>query len=332
MKKLLIIPTILILFFLGCESLPSPESNTAKETVNEQTPQQNTAIAQQEIPQQQNLETIEETVVPQENLDFISHMGTTNIKIISQPSTTTKNRAFNAPYVISVTENGQPVSDMSVTILYPSSRNNDEIIYAVEELKTDDKGNISFTPQKPTFAVDDMVTFYPTPINDDEDVVEAAKNVSATSSWRVRTDYISRQGMIYVFDHDTKGRAGNNSFAMLQALRNLGFNIGNGPISDSSYLTRPVNDLYKATKSMAGDAFGMLVSGSVKYAEPIKSVDGGYECLLVADITCINMANGTILYQTDRTKSAIAKTEFEALTKCREALAAEVAQAVLYGM
>lgn len=273
-----------------------------------------------------------ENIVPQENIDFIAEMQAIEIKVVSRPHETTKNKNFNAPYVVAVSKNGNPVADFPVTAMFPSSRNNDEIFYSYAELKTDKDGKISFMPQEPACSADDTVTFYPTPINDDFHVVQVAKNAAVTSEWKVKTDYISQQGMIYVFDHDTRGRPSSNSFETLRALRNLGFNIGNSPIGDASYLSRTVADLYKATKSMTGNVFGMLVSGSVKYDEPTKQVDGQYECSLVADITCINMKDGSIIYETEQKKSVRGRTEQDALTKCRDALASDIANSILYKM
>lgn len=313
--------TIASLVFLSCESVPYEEStannfaaNSVTDTIQEEA---EVAIA--------SIKTI-----PPENTDFIARMQNVSMKIVSQPSATTKNKAFNAPYVVSVIKDGNPAPNFSVTAIYPQSRDNDEISFAREILTTDKDGNISFNPSAPTFAADSEITFYPTPINSDEDVVVSAINSGVSAKWKVRTNHTARQSMIYMFDYDAKGRAASNSFAMLQSLRNSGFAIGNGPISDASYLERPVEDLYKATKNMVGNSFDLLISGSIKYASPISKVTDGYSCTLVTDVTCISMADGSVIYKTQKEHTEIARNEYEALSQCRTALASKVTNILLY--
>lgn len=308
--------TIVSLVFLSCESVPYDES---------------TANSFAENPAKNITQTDMSNVSP-ENIEFITRIQNVSMKIVSQPSTTVKNKAFNAPYVVSVVKDGNPAPNFSVTAIYPQSRNNDEINFAREILTTDKNGNVSFNPSAPTCAADSEVTFYPTPINSDEDVVVSAINSGVSAKWKVRTNHTAKQSMIYMFDYDTKGRAAGNSFAMLQSLRNSGFAIGNGPISDASYLDRPVEDLYKATKNMVGNSFDLLISGSVKYASPISKVSDGYSCTLVTDVTCISMADGSVIYKTQKEHTEIAKSENEALSKCRTALAAKMTNILLYAL
>lgn len=306
---------------LSCESVPYDGSavNTLSENSAKNTVQKKSEV---------DIANISST--SPENAAFIAMLQATSMKIVSQPSTTVKNKAFNAPYVVSVVKDGNPAANFSVTAIYPQSRNNDDISFAQKILTTDKDGKVSFNPPTPTFAGDSEITFYPTPINSDENLVVAAIDSGVSAKWKVRTNHTAKQSMIYMFDYDTKGRAAGNSFAMLQSLRNSGFAIGNGPISDSSYLDRPVEDLYKATKNMVGNSFDLLISGSVKYVSPISKVDDGYSCTLVTDVTCISMADGSVIYKTQKEHTEIAKSENEALSKCRTASALEMANILLY--
>ena len=76
-----------------------------------------------------------------------------------------------------------------------------------------------------------------------------------------------------------------------------------------------------------------MVSGSIKFAEPSQRQDNGtYACTLAADIVCIDMRNGEVLYKTRQTASETGTSQYLAAEACRKKIASQTVRAILYGM
>lgn len=320
MKKLffLIVVSYSVLSYVSCVSTSVEDSSQIK-VENEKTGENKSA--RNKLDEKKSAEK-----------EFIDYISGIQIKVVSSPATTTKNKSFAAPFVVAVTKEDKPLADFSVDVSFPVARINDEISFEVKTMTTDSEGRISFIPETPNFSCDNYVYFYPTPLTSDDNVVAAAKNISASAAWKVRTNLTSPQSMIYVFDYGASGRPGNNSFTMLRALRNLGFNMGNAPINDSSYLSRSTEDLYKTTRNIVGNSFSFMVSGTVKYSEPVQQVEDGYKCSLIAKIQCIDMSNGNVIYETEREHTEVRRNEQTAINDCREALSQKIATSIYYAL
>lgn len=318
MKKLffLIAVSACVLAYVSCVSTSVESSTQAENEKNAENKSDGNKLGEKKSPEK----------------EFIDYISDIQIKVVSSPSTTTKNKSFNAPFVVAVTKEDKPLADFSVDVSFPVSRANDEISFEVRTMTTDSEGRISFVPDTPNFSCDSNAYFYPTPLTSDDNVVSAAKNINASAAWKVRTNLTSPQSMIYVFDYGASGRPGNNSFTMLRALRNLGFNMGNAPINDSSYLSRSTADLYKTTRNIVGNNFSFMVSGTVKYSAPVQQVEDGYKCSLIAKIQCIDMSNGNVIYETEREHTEVRRNEQTAINDCREALSQKVATAIYYAL
>jgi len=206
-------------------------------------------------------------------------------------------------------------------------------MYASSTAVTSDDGMISFFPEKPESAFDSSVTFYPTPVSSDPAVMQAAQSAGVTAPYKVLSGYVHKPGIVYVFDFDESGKAGTNSQYLLRELINSGVRVGNAPIPTSSYLSKPVASLYTATYKIVGTTYAFMVSGAVKYVRPVeKNEDGKYVCSLTADIQCIDMKDGSVVYTTRQSQTAEADSKFKAVDICRQQLAAKTAHAVMYGM
>jgi hypothetical protein len=320
--------TVVFLFSTSCTTTSGTLSKSKnKKSVNSEKTIENT-VNNEEPPLKQK-----SSAAPSQSASFISKITDIDMKLISAPKEAVKKKAFPSPYVVTVTTtDGQPVADFPVTVSWPSSRMNDTIIYTNEPLKTDKNGTLSFQPAAATYSFNDKVTFYPTPINSDATVIQAAYNAGVSAPWKVRTDYVGKTGLLYVFDFDKNGKVLTNSMNLLKFLRNEGLNIGNSPISSPLYLSKQVSVLYKDTKAIVGNSFAVMISGTIKFTAPVSESDGMYTCTLISDIICTNMADGLPLYTTQQTCSATAKSEYQSVKECQIKIAEQTAHAILYGM
>ena len=265
---------------------------------------------------------------------FKEYLNEIDIKVVSKPKKVVYSKtSFKEPYIVQVTDSKGPVADMDITVSWPTARNDDAITYSTTQLKTDANGRISFKPEASQIAVKDTISFYPTPVSSSSSVAQAAYAAGVQSDYVVKSSYTTYPGgIIFVYDFNENGRPVQNNFAMLQNLRNQGINAGNAPISDASYLSKPVSTIYNDCKAMVGNEAKFLVFGSFKYAVPPEETDSGVTCTLVAELTCLDMSNGETLYKTSLEESVTDKSKWDAEKKCRESLAKKAANAIIYGM
>lgn len=265
--------------------------------------------------------------------NFKTVLENIELKVTSKPKTTSVGRAFNTSYVVNVTDANGPLSGFDLTVNWPVGKSNGTITYSSAQLKTDANGNATFTPAAPKFAVKDQVTFYPTPVSSSPNVVQAAYERSVTAPYAVKSSYIAYPGgVLFTYDFNESGWPTTNNFTLLQTLRNSGVNVGNSPVSDPAYFDKPVSELYKATYDITGAAYKFMVVGTFKYAEPASENENGVSVTLTADLTCVDMKNGNVLYKTIFSETTTDKTKWNAEQKCRKALAEKAADEIIYGM
>ena len=269
----------------------------------------------------------------QQETEFKELLKKIDIKVVSSPKTTMVDKAFSVPYIINVSDENGGIADLDITVTWPVGRSNNTLTYSSTQIKTDVSGNAIFSAAVPKFAVKDVVTFYPSPVSSSSNIVKAAYEAAVTAQYAVKSNYINYPGgVLYVYDFNEKGKAGSNNFTMLQTLRNSGVNVGNSPISDTSYFEKPVYDLYKATYDIVGKAYKFMVIGSFKYAEPSRETEEGTTVKVTEDITCVDMNNGNVIYKTIFSESVTDKNKWNAEQKCRKILAEKAADAIVYGM
>jgi hypothetical protein len=266
--------------------------------------------------------------------EFKNKISGIDFSVASAPKRTTKNVAFASPYTIHVKDSsGCGIPDFPVTVSWPISRTDDSIVYETKIQSTNKDGSLVFTPEVPKYSFDDKITFYPAPVSSEPSILQAAYAAGISAPYKVRTNYAKKPGVIYVFDFNESGKAGTNSQYLLREFINSGVRIGNSPIATSNYLSKPIESLYKATYNIVGNAYAFMICGSIKYVKPVETNDDGkYVCQLEADISCINMKDGSVIYSTHQTESVAADSKYKAVDTCRNSLAAKTAHAVLFGM
>lgn len=337
-KKKMIKTKITGLLFIGATLSILASCATTKAVENADVDTE--AIIEEEIPAAEKIKKEPKQISVQntsnqKEIAFKELVDSLELKVVSSPKTVYSNKNFDSPYVVSVTGKDGPEKNLDITVSYPSARTNDSITYNNIQLKTDSDGKITFKPEKTGFAVKGEVTFYPTPISSNSNIVQASFNAAVKAPFVVKSSYVTYPyGILYVYDFNEKGRPTTNNFTLLQTLRNAGVSVGNSPISDTSYFNKSVSELYTANHNIVGNMYNFLVIGSFKYAEPaVEDAEKSTATVkLVADITCVDMKNGNIIYKTAIEESATDKTKWNAEQKCRKLLAEKTADAIIYGM
>ena len=269
------------------------------------------------------------TKTNQQETEFIKKLSDIDIKLLSSPKPIFQTQNFKTPYTVLVEDSNGPVSDFDITVSFPSSKTKDSVIYETVQLKTDSEGKISFKPKTPEFALKDKVTFYPSPVNSTQAMVNASYDLAVTAPYLVKSSNLWYQGILYVYDFNENGKPTSNSTQLLTTLRNSGVNVGNAPIS--SY-DKPMSQLYKDCFAIVGNSCRFLVAGSIKFAEPVKETENGFTCTLNADISCFNMKNGEELCAFQITETVSNLNRYKAISECKNLLAEKIAEEIMYGM
>ena len=272
------------------------------------------------------------TKTNQQETEFVNKLSDIDIKLISSPKPTVQTQNFKTPYTVLVEDSNGPVSDFDITVSFPSSKTKDSVIYETVQLKTDSDGKISFKPKTPDFALKDKVTFYPSPVNSTQAMVNASYDLAVTAPYLVKSLNIWYQGILYVYDFSESGKPTTNSTQLLTALRNSGVNVGNAPISSTSYYDKPMSQLYKDCFAIVGTSCKFLVAGSIKFAEPVKETENGFTCTLNADISCFNMKNGEELCTFQVTQTVSNSNRNKAISECKNLLAEKTAEEKITAM
>lgn len=304
----------------ACASKPVAESSTSD--INYKT--ENDDLPKSEIISEDKEPTPEEI--------FIFGLNDVAIKFTSTPKIANINRDFSSAYTFTVTKDGTPVSDYPVTISYPSAKN-ETISYSTINVVTAEDGSYSFTPDKPVFAASTKLTVYPTPIDDSENLLNAALEHKAQADWKVKSDVINKGAVLFIWDFNEKNRPINNSYDVLSEFRTRGMTmVGNAPINETSYIGKPLNTLYKENYEIIEDAYGYLICGTIKFTKPVEACDDGYLCSLIAEIQAVNMKNGKKVFESTFTHEATGANWNKCVTKCKEELAEEIVDALVYGL
>lgn len=316
--KLLIVSSIAFLLLCSCAS--TPESENGSKTENHKSHSEKTSTIVQESPEDK----------------FIKSLEGISITNTETPKEVEKGKNFAKPFTFQVTSSdGTPVSDFAVTISYPASKSDNKINFATTDLRTDENGNVSFTPDKTSFAVKTKLTAYPTPDSDSETLLERVKKFSASADWAVKSDIKSKGAALFVWDFNEKGRPENNSYNIQAEFRSRGItNVGNGPVNESSYIGN-TKALYKDTyEIIQTSVYGYLIYGTIKYEEPVTAnEDGnGYYCVLKAEIGILNMKDGSQVYSSEISHKAEGKNWTECVSKAKDKLSELVVDDIMYGL
>ncbi len=255
---------------------------------------------------------------------------------VSSPKETVKNKAFASPFVVSVTDGeDKALSGFEVTVMYPVSKEGDKVTFEKQSLVSDSEGKVSFTSPVPVQSFNSSVIFAPAFDEKDELIYELSMLHSVALPYMVKTNLVWN-GSICLVDFDQKGKpltsSSQSSSNLLKQLMMLGFSgIGNADFT-SQVLNGDSNTVYKAAKNLMGNSSSFLIYGTVKYDSPVQKSENLYKCDLTAEITCISMKSGSILYTTEQKVSVTDKSDWSAVNSAKTEIAKQIALSVKYGM
>lgn len=274
--------------------------------------------------------------------EYAARFSDLMITVTGSPKEVMAGKEFATPYTVKAAKaDGSPYAALALTVTYPATRTADasSIVYATATVTTAEDGTASFMPPATTrsFAAD--VCFSPAveeehATNEQIQTLVAGKTV--TAPYTVRTRYMRSGGNIAIVDYSASGKPitvnSDSSSKLLAELMKKGFSgIGNADFT-TQVVSGDKDAVYTAAKRLLGNVSSYIIYGTVKYAKAIEKTEQGYCCTLDADISCLNMKDGTLLYHTTFTEQATAASESAALTNTRIAVAKKLSQEIYYGM
>ena len=308
---------------------------------------------------QDNLNDISEPVIEIKNLKEIEYAESlTNIfiKSISSPKEIIKGRKFKEPFKFSVskiqniesqtestdenstTTTETPIANFKVNVKYPSSKDKSELQFSTIELTSDENGIISFNPENTDFTCATSIQVFPAIPQDvnasDEVVINAIQQKKITKDIKIKSDIINKGAVLFVWEYNEKGRPTGNSYNILSELRKRGITLtGNAPVSDVSYIEKPLSELYQANFEIIGSTmYGYLLSGTLKFEQPVTKVEDGYTCTLVFQLDGIDMKTGDVIFSTTQSHSAQGSNWNNCVSKCKNELTVKIVDELIYGL
>ena len=308
---------------------------------------------------QDNLNDISEPVIEIKNLKEIEYAESlTNIfiKSISSPKEIIKGRKFKEPFKFSVskiqniesktestdenstTTTETPIANFKVNVKYPSSKEKTELQFSTIELTSDENGMISFNPENTNFTCASSIQVFPAIPQDvnasDEVVINAIQQKKITKDIKIKSDIINKGAVLFVWEYNEKGRPTGNSYNILSELRKRGITLtGNAPVSDVSYIEKPLSELYQANFEIIGSTmYGYLLSGTLKFEQPVTKIEDGYTCTLVFQLDGIDMKTGDVIFSTTQSHSAQGSNWNNCVSKCKNELTVKIVDELIYGL
>ena len=308
---------------------------------------------------QDNLNDISEPVIEIKNLKEIEYAESlTNIfiKSISSPKEIIKGRKLKEPFKFSVskiqniesktestdknstTTTETPIANFKVNVKYPSSKDKSELQFSTIELTSDENGIISFNPENTNFTCASSIQVFPAIPQDvnasDEVVINAIQQKKITKDIKIKSDIINKGAVLFVWEYNEKGRPTGNSYNILSELRKRGITLtGNAPVSDVSYIEKPLSELYQANFEIIGSTmYGYLLSGTLKFEQPVTKVEDGYTCTLVFQLDGIDMKTGDVIFSTTQSHSAQGSNWNNCVSKCKNELTVKIVDELIYGL
>ncbi|GEM_PF-1339880 len=262
-----------------------------------------------------------------------------SITVTSSPKAVTQGRKFASPYRFQVLKADKtPAANFELTVYSPSARNNDEIEYTSSVITTNEAGTTEFLPEQPSRTFNTVIKVCPAGKFENVRIAELAKSLMVTAPFKVSTNLKSAGGTIAVVDFNASGKpiTGNlpASSELLKHLMRSGFTrIGNAPVDiTNAVITGDEDRIYSNAKRTVGSYSKFLIFGTVKFDSAPEHNENGYTCTVTGTVKSMNLADGSVTYQTSKTVTITDKNEWAALSAARTELAAYFTEALVYGM
>lgn len=272
-------------------------------------------------------QSIPTPVILNENeTEFVESMKNYKISLIQSPKNTDFNKPFQKSYIVQVKDKeGKIQPNFKISVSYPSSKKNNEIIYKTENITTDSEGKISFLPENTNFTVSDYIYFYPAPNSNKQLLVDKLKENGLKTDFIIRSAIITKGAILAVWEYNEKDKPANNFYTLISELQASGTpKAGNAPYSDSTTIGLPAQEIYQKNYDIIGTDFGYLIIGTVKFEKPYEKINDIYNVYIIAEFKVIDMANGKELYQTVIQKTSQDAKYNNAVSACKKAVARQL--------
>ena len=322
-----IILTFATILAFSCASTPKAAESNSSDTVAAKSEQTEQIIVEK---------------LPSESELYAQKTGNTVLTIISTPKETSKGKIFTSPYIIKAeTKEGTPLESFEISVSYPSSRKNGEILFSETMITTTSEGKAEFLPPNPEFAFNSEITFYPkaeikenTEESEKSKIKELEKSASVKAPFKVQTNQNSAGGVIAVvdFNQNEKPILSNpvSCQNILMTLMKLGFiKIGNAPQDVMNAVIQ--NDLQKIHARAKPIAPSFIIFGTVKI-DSLEKTANGITYTLTGSVKSMDSKTGEIIFVTTKTVSVTDKNDWNAQANARKQLADEIAGELKYGI
>lgn len=266
------------------------------------------------------------------------------IKTIQSPAVGTKDIAFNKAYIFQIFDiENNPLPDYPLILRYPIAKNNDEVYFSKIKLLSDEKGFLSFMPEKPSFSCNSFIYLYPD-IDEEVDneslaiIENIIENESFKVAYQVKTNLMRAGGSLCLADYDKAGKVittnGYSTSALLGAFIRNGF-TGVGNLEFYKEIDNGNRDLLlQKVKKLTGSVSTYFVYGSIKYAkEPFMNENKQYEVNLDCEIYCVLLKTNEEIYHTKIQVTGLGNTEAAALNDARNnKMNTKLIEKIIYGM
>ena len=245
-----------------------------------------------------------------------------------QPPAVKNGTAFDSDFSVFVgNEAGMPVGKVNITVKYPSNNLNGTVVFACEDIVSNEEGTAAFTSPQPEFSCSSEILFYITPEKTDEAVLKYAEENALRMPYRVYTDKTHKVISVSMSDYTPSGKpVTDNSYsssALLKALYKKGFRrVGNSDFIDEID-SGDTKLLYKSSSALFSGAVDYLIFGTVKYETPVQqNSEGLYTVTLKAELSLMEMKSGTVILNTKRVFTSEHKNEWQLLDNIRNTMMA----------
>ncbi len=279
---------------------------------------------------------------PTESELYSKKTALSKLTLLSSPKETTKTKIFTSPYIIKAEDSeGKAVEAFEISVIYPSGRDNGEIVFSETMITTNSEGKAEFLPPTPEYAFNSEISFYPkaelsesTSEEEKSKIKALSQAVTIKAPYKVQTNHKSSGGVIALVDFNQNGKAITSnpvsSSNLLMTLMKLGFvKIGNAPQEVSNAVIQ--NDEAKIHARASSIAPAFIIFGTVK-VDSLEKGDKGFTCTLTGDIKSMDSKTGKITFVTNKTLSVTDKSDWAALANARKALADTLATEIKYGI
>lgn len=258
--------------------------------------------------------------------EFIESLQNYKISVLQTPKAADYNKPFASSFIIQVkTSTGAVAANYPITIEYPVNKVKGKVEFETTNVETDSAGKVLFKPQNTAFSVNSTISFYPTPVSNKKNTIQAAKDAGVKTTFAIKSKLISSGAILFIWEYNEKDKPATNCYTVLSELQTRGATAGNAPMNQESLIGASTDTLYSKNKAIVENAFGYLIGGTVKFVTPVsRNDDKTWTCSLISEIYVIDMDTGKEVYRNTYSADATDAKYEKSISDARKKLAKEI--------